>query len=612
MKKPTRRAVVVTAVVLLVLIGASLAFVRWASGVSTAATQGRSHLSLGAHALASMDATTAATEFGAASRNFATVTDALGPEGVAGLASSIPWLGRQYAVVKELAGVGTDVSRAGTTLSEALRDASSSSDATDSPHGIEALLGAGHTNLTSALSSLFDAADRASRISTEGLLPPLEKAVDSLRSSLSDYAPALERGRRMLPLLTYIGTDRRILVVSQDGAELRPTGGFAGSYGVVRVGPSGVKLETYHDVYDLPNSGRITPPPGALMSKHFGFRDANWWLDFPTSARSMLGFWKAAGQAPVDGIVAIDTVMMEDVLAVTGPVEVAKFHQTFTADNLLNRLLYLVEIKKVGKGVLSALAQQLEQRVLDSDVATLAKSADALKKAADSKHLQAYLADPAAEEALELLGWSGSAALPPHGTDLLAISNAMTKPGKVNTGMYKTVRYGIGLHADGSADSTLVLTYANTAPFPLSLPSIFRDWLRVYRAPGTVFVSRQRGSAVSTTTEFGLPAEIRTFTLLRGQRTTQTLLARIPAAIAGGGTNGSGPTYRLRVIRQNDLQEVPTTITVTAPPGWRVAGASARYTAPGTPTPVTVQGGRVTLSVGLWGDLELDVRFIKP
>ena len=153
---------------------------------------------------------------------------------------------------------------------------------------------------------------------------------------------------------------------------------------------------------------------------------------------------------------------------------------------------------------------------------------------------------------------------------------------------------------------------AITRTTALSLPSIFRDWLRVYRAPGTVFVSRQRGSAVSTTTEFGLPAEIRTFTLLRGQRTTQTLLARIPAAIAGGGTNGSGPTYRLRVIRQNDLQEVPTTITVTAPPGWRVAGASARYTAPGTPTPVTVQGGRVTLSVGLWGDLELDVRFIKP
>ena len=60
------------------------------------------------------------------------------------------------------------------------------------------------------------------------------------------------------------------------------------------------------------------------------------------------------------------------------------------------------------------------------------------------------------------------------------------------------------------------------------------------------------------------------------------------------------------------LEEVPTTVTVTVPAGWRVVSADARYTAPGTPTPVSVEGGRVTLDVGLWGDLELDIRLIKP
>ena len=559
-----------------------------------------------------MDATGAASEFASASDSFTGVTAALGSPGIAGFIATIPWAGQQFATTRELAGIGSDVAAAGTDLTKVLRDAASSGDASGTPHGIASLLGPNHERLTGALSSLLSAADRASRIATAGLLPPLARAVDSLQSALGEYAPVLDRARGMLPLLRYVGTERRILVVSQDGAELRPTGGFAGSFGIINVGPSGVSLEAYRDVYALPNPpGVVTPPPGALITKDLEFRDANWWLDFPTSAREMLKLWGAAGQAHFDGIVAIDTVMMEDLLETTGPVRVQKFHQTFTAANLLDRLLYLVEIKHVGKGVIEALAQQLEQRVLDSDPSEMAKSADALKAAADSKHLQVYLTDAAAQAGVETLGWSGRVAMAKGGTDLLAVCNAMNRAGKANAGMHKSAAYNVALRADRSADTTLTLRFAATAPFPLALPGVFRDWLRVYRAPGTAFTASPSGAALATATEFGLPAEVRTFTLLRGQSRALTLLARVPGAIAAE-PNGTALRYRLRVVRQADLEEIPTTITVSAPAGWKVASASARFTGPGTPQPVTVDGGRVSLSVGLWGDLELDVRLIQP
>ena len=131
-------------------------------------------------------------------------------------------------------------------------------------------------------------------------------------------APLLQRSRALSSLANeLLPTEHRILLVSQNSAELRPTGGFIGSYGILTIGPEGVKLDSYKDVYTLPNPpGRVPMPPGALMTKRmdFQFRDANWWIDFPTSARKMLGFWADMGQPPVDGIIAVDVVAMQDIL----------------------------------------------------------------------------------------------------------------------------------------------------------------------------------------------------------------------------------------------------------------------------------------------------------
>jgi len=601
MTRRTRRIVVAIVVVVLVA-AASFALVRWASGVSDVANAGKTELSAAAHSLASMDTTTAAREFAAASASFASVNRSLGSDGVASSVAWIPWVGRQYTTTRMLAGIGTDVSAAGTVLCDVVGGPARAADSTASAGGFVSRIAARQADVSSALTSLLDAADRASALSPDGLLPPLAHAVTSMQSSLREFTPLLGKGRALVPLMQFLlGSDRRILVVSQDGAELRPTGGFAGSFGIVGVGPTGVKLESYRDVYVLPDApGRVTPPPGASMTKDFSFRDANWWLDFPTSARAMLGFWDVAKQKKVDGIVAIDTVMMQELLAATGPVYVPSYKETFTADNLLDRLLYLVELKPgVGKNVLVALAERLEARILDAGPSDMLKSAQALKQAADSKHLQMYFTDPTAQAAAESLGWSGSVSAPGGVTDLLAISNAMATPAKANTAMRKSIIYTVALRADRSADTTLALSYANTGSFPRQLPSLFSDWLRVYRRAGTVFAATEQ-----TTTEFGLPAQIRSFALRRGDSRVETLTAHVPGAVA---TVAGAPTYRLRIVRQADLLDLPTTITVAAPSGRSVKSASARFTASGITVPAVVTGGTAKVAIPLQGDLELVV-----
>jgi len=622
MASSTRRILVVTVVALL-LAAAVAAASSWARGVEASALAGKAQAEAGVRSLAAMDATAATSQFASATRTFTSAKHGLGPSWVAGLVSAIPWAGRQYAAASALTEIGLDGCAAGAELSRFILGASASSDATDSGGGLGLLLVRGHASAEVALASLSDAADRASRLSTEGLMASLAKQVVSAQSAVRKLEPVLHAARAFLPLLSYLASrDHRILVVSQDGAELRPTGGFAGSFGIVDVGPAGVQLEAYHDVYTLPMpSPRVMPPPGARMTSAFSFRDANWWIDFPTSARSMMGFWRLQRQTPVDGIIAIDTVAIGNLLAVTGPITVTSYGETFTSANLLERLLYIVEIEGGGradrKNVVSALASQLEGRLLGSSPAELAKAALAMAKSADEKHMQLYFADVRAQAAVEAIGWSGRVAPPVGASDILAISNAMNLGSKANAAMRKGVEYTVTLLPDRSADTTLVLGYAFTGRLPEQFEPIFRDWLRVYRAPGTTFPSAgPDGKKTATLVEFGFPAEVRTFTVLGGQRRVETLIGRVPDALRAD-TAGAAPRigvayYRLHVVRQDDLEDVATAIAVTAPPGWRVAGATARFTASGARVPVAVARAQVLLSVALRGDLDLDVQLSSP
>jgi hypothetical protein len=612
MKRPTRRTIVAIVVAAACLAALALAATLWATGFENAANTGKGQAKAGAESLAAQDATAAASQFGAALESFTRARAMLGPVWLGGVANTIPQVGRQYSVARTLVAIGLDGSTAGAELSALLRETPSAS-ATAGPTRLGSLLASGRERIDRALAKLCDVADLSAGLSEEGLVPPLARAVRSVKDELDGVAPYLDRARALLALERYLlASDRRILVISQNSAELRPTGGFIGTFAILNVGPKGFILEKYADVYTIPNPPRISvPPPGAPGAVHFGFRDANWWIDFPTSARAMLGFWEESGQPPVDGIIAIDVVAVRDLLEVFGPISVPSYKETFTAENLLDRLLYLVEVKSGGgpgrKGVLVALANELEQRILDASPKELSLSALALANAADAKHLQMYFPDAGAQAAVTGMRWSGAIAAPAGTTDLLAVCNAMNVGGKINIAIGKAIDYEVGLEPDGSAETTLVLGYSNTAPFdlPPSL-SVFSNYLRVYRAPGTVIVPDSRPAQGSTVTvDLGLPTAVRRFTLSRGHSHRETIVTTVPSAWRSGSATSS--RYRLFLVRQADLQDVPTTVTVTPPAGWRVSSVSAWRTASGEALAVTGNGSVVRLVTPLDGDLVLDL-----
>jgi hypothetical protein len=184
----------------------------------------------------------------------------------------------------------------------------------------------------------------------------------------------------------------------------------------------------------------------------------------------------------------------------------------------------------------------------------------------------------------------------------------MNVGGKINIAIRKTMGYEVALQADGSAETTLVLDYSNTAPFdlPASQNSVFSNYLRVYRAEGAVIAPDSRSARGSTVTvDLGLPTAVREFELARGHKQRETIVSMVRGAWRSGSATVS--RYRLFLVRQADLQDVPTTVTVTPPEGWRVASVSAWKVASGGAVAATAEDGRARLEVPLTGDLVLDV-----
>jgi hypothetical protein len=209
----------------------------------------------------------------------------------------------------------------------------------------------------------------------------------------------------------------------------------------------------------------------------------------------------------------------------------------------------------------------------------------------------------------------------------------MVSGSKVNMAMKKTIDYQVALRPAGSADTTLTLGYANTGLFDIGGTGrrgdsrrYFRDYLRINRSVATVFprtaTGPVRGGVI--TTEYGLPTLVRTFKLWRMRTHQEIAASRVtagawragPAPGAPRSVVASGPAgppangaahYRLFMVRQADIEDIPTKVAVDAPPGWRITSVSAWNTSSGAVLPSTHDDRTARVSVPLSGDMVVDV-----
>ncbi len=229
---------------------------------------------------------------------------------------------------------------------------------------------------------------------------------DKLVNDSVDYSKFLE---------DFIGTKgtKKYLILFQNPSELRPTGGFPGTYGVVSFKDGKLQDFKVDDVYNLDGQlQELIIPPLQLqhITPNWGMRDANWFVDFPTSARKMTIFFKKESGYDIDGVITFSPQIVAHILDIVGPIEMPEYNLTLDSKNLLSALQDEVEYKgdrKQPKQIIMDLAPRLLKKLYSAESGKWLDVFNLLVSSLEQKDILMYFKDLNLESFSVDKGFSG-------------------------------------------------------------------------------------------------------------------------------------------------------------------------------------------------------------
>lgn len=295
-------------------------------------------------------------------------------------------------------------------------------------------------------------------------------------------------------ILGFLG-ERTYVVLFQNNMELRPGGGFIGSFAITKLQNGVVKEFTFYDAYDADGQmkGHIDPPFGLrryLPIPHWYLRDSNFNVDY-TKGASMSAFFlqQELGQR-VDGVIGIDVSFLQKVLEVTGPLFVFEYNETVTSENLY-QLTQLHAQKDFFPGstqkkdFLKALftALQLHVSSKGSNFTYLA-FAKILQEGISQKHVLFAFADPGVQDVFTINGlssslWDNRVLDANEIVDFLGINEANVGANKVNYSMRRKLYQTITVDEKGNMQEQVTVRYKNTSKKDDIFGGEYKMFLRV-------------------------------------------------------------------------------------------------------------------------------------
>lgn len=283
------------------------------------------------------------------------------------------------------------------------------------------------------------------------------------------------------------------LVLFLNNTELRPGGGFIGTYAVIkmdRANPQVIKVEGTEILDNLAPKNFPSVPP-APIKKYLGldrlyFRDSNWSPDFATAAAKSLDLYgkeKGVMAGEIDAVIAFTPTLIEDLLRITGPVKADGIE--FTADNFTEKLEYEVEYGFAGKGVSFDQRKKLLGDLARGVVANAAKNIfknwndykTLVEKMLEEKQIMLYSPHPEYQTVFEAKNWAGK--MFGVNYDYLLWVDANLGALKTDAAIGRTLSYEISTTTDGKYIARAKMTYVHNGKFDWRTTR-YRDYARVF------------------------------------------------------------------------------------------------------------------------------------
>jgi hypothetical protein len=239
-----------------------------------------------------------------------------------------------------------------------------------------------------------------------------QKGISQLRKAKKVFA--------LLPDILGEKEEQMTLLLFANNMELRPGGGFIGSYGVLKTQYFGIKDLTIYDVYDADGqlTAHIAPPNPIrdyLNQPHWYLRDSAFFPDFyDTYQQATFFLQKEMGLSSWNGAALITTSAVRNIIGAFDEVVLPDYNERITKDNFYIKTQYYVEHdffpgSTQKKSFLSSLVKQLISQVETANPLFLSS---AIVEGFDQKNMVLFMNNEKIQKNLDELFWSGRLATP--------------------------------------------------------------------------------------------------------------------------------------------------------------------------------------------------------
>lgn len=348
-----------------------------------------------------------------------------------------------------------------------------------------------------------------------------------LEDNLLQASEILEKAMpftEMLPALAGYPEKSVFLVLFQNSNELRATGGFLGTYGILEIENGEIARFDTHDIYhmDMPVKDFINVEPPAPIKKYLNekwyMRDANWWSDWPTSAQKIQWFYHKENKllppknqindfdGEFKGIIAITPDFVSSLLDLFGPIIIEG--EKYAKDNLTDLLEYQVQHGFIEQGtsrwhrkrVIGEILKELKIRLFDSSINQWREVFNLVNEKIYKKDILVYFNDSYLQSLSREFGWAGEVK-DVEGDYFMVVDSNMAAY-KTDAVMAKSIDYRIEQTA-GGLFAKIKINYAHGGGFDWRTTR-YQNYLRVYVPFGSSLVKTEGlVSDIDIQNEFG-------------------------------------------------------------------------------------------------------------
>lgn len=383
----------------------------------------------------------------------------------------LPWLGPNFSAVSDVAEIADDVA------SDALVPVLAAAEELD----LASLgLSGGVVDLTpfaqiepplaEASATLTSAETRALDIDAGATIPPLADAVREMRSAVTQAATvvgALHGASALLPSMLGGEGPRNYVLAMQNNAELRSSGGIIGAIALLHAENGRITLVQQASVPDFPSLDTPLPlsestvalfedSPGRYMQNLTSIPD------FTEAGPAIAARWQNRFGHPIDGVIAVDAVMTENLVAATGPLTFGPF--SATKDTVVGLLISEIYASVPDPAAQDEIFSQAAGALLSAALTEAAPKdlVAALAESADEGRIRIWSAHEDEEAILSASTLGG--ALPEDGpqTHVGVLFNDTTG-GKMDFYADAAITTSIGT-CDGEPTTQVTVTWKNDAP----------------------------------------------------------------------------------------------------------------------------------------------------